>query len=105
MGTCREVLNYDAVGTLADYMAIQKNAYAFTIELDPPNDGISGGFNLPETQIRTVFERNIRGALGFIAAAGIDLEMKCCSTHTIKTTSVNKFVGWNVFGRGNQLPL
>ncbi len=106
LGTCRELLGYSAVGAVADYIANRKNGYAFTIELDPKDD--NPGFELPQEKIMSVFENNIRAALGFIAAAGMNIDVtegQNRKSHAINTAVTGQFVLWNVFGRGNRLPV
>ena len=63
-----DLLGYLSTGTNADYMERQKQARAFTIELDPQEK--DPGFLLPETRLMALFETNIRGALAAIAAPG-----------------------------------
>ena len=47
----------------------RRQARAFTIELDTAGQpGPGGGFLTQYTQIQTIFEKNIRGALAAIAA-------------------------------------
>ncbi len=93
------VLNYDGTGSVIDHAATRQATRAITIELDagPPDPtGVNqyAGFYLPENMIRTVFERNIRGALAMLAVPDIN--------HYQMT--VNNFMTWNVWGRGNRLP-
>ncbi len=106
LGTCLSLLNYYALSAVDDYMSTEKNSHAFTIELDPKED--NPGFNLPQEKIMSVFEKNIRGALGLIAGAAINLDVTAGSwntQHFINTAFVRRFANWNVFGRGNQLPV
>jgi hypothetical protein len=94
LGTPLDRIGYNATGSVADYAALQHQARAFTIELDP-GLGNPNAFQLPEGDIQGVFEKNIRGALAAIAAPNT----------TAQTTQYrNQFTNWNVFGRGNQLP-
>lgn len=106
LGTVFQMVNYRASGTVADYMALRRNALAFTIELSPKDDGV--GFELPENQIMATFEANIRGALGFIASAGRNQDQVVAggwiSRHGVAGTHYGTFATWNVFGRGNRLP-
>jgi Zinc carboxypeptidase len=94
LGTPLAQIGYNATGSVADYAALQHQARAFTIELDP---GIlhPTGFQLPEGSIQDVFEKNIRGALAAIAAPG--------NAHQAAQYQ-NQFANWNVFGSGNHLP-
>ena len=94
LGTPLAQIGYNATGSVADYAAIQHQARAFTIELDP---GIlhPDGFQLPEGDIQGVFEKNIRGALAAIAAPGNAFQA---------AQYQNQFTNWNVFGRGSRLP-
>lgn len=106
LGTDMGLLRYEAVSSVADYMATAKNSRAFTIELDPTSDTV--GFELPETQIMAVFEKNIRAALALIASARIaNLQVTGggrFSRHQPVTAAIAQFLTWNVFGRGNRLP-
>ena len=97
LGTPLEVVEYNATGSITDHAVEQYAARGFTIELD----GAPGsrpksteGFCLPESMIRMVFEKNIRGAL---VTLGIPDRVSWPNL-------VNDFLGWNVFGRGNRLP-
>lgn len=99
------MVGYNATGTVIDRAAQQYQSRAFTIELDPgPGAGLPG-FDLPETQIRTVFEKNIRGALALVAAPinalgapGVQLARLQLAVNHLQ------FFMWNVYGRGNRLP-
>jgi len=107
LGSVFGLLSYRASASVADYMAVEGNAIAFTIELSPSSsDG--AGFQLPEDRIMATFEANIRGALGFIAAADRSrlrvIEGGLFTRHGIAATPYATFAGWNVFGRGNRLP-
>ncbi|WP_437608023.1 M14 family zinc carboxypeptidase [Sorangium sp. So ce834] len=106
LGTPVSQIGYDAVGTLADHCATQANARAFVIELDPSKDD-PAGFELPENKIMGVFEKNIRAALALIAAAGQPSQATARRIlyHSINSAAEQEFMDWNVFGRGNQLPL
>jgi hypothetical protein len=91
------LIGYDGTGSVIDYAATRHATRAITIELDggPIIGGLPiTGFYLPENMIRTVFERNIRGALGMLADPDIN--------HFHLT--VQNFMAWNVWGRGNRLP-
>ncbi|AUX37485.1 MULTISPECIES: M14 family zinc carboxypeptidase [Sorangium] len=107
LGTPVSQIGYDAVGTLADRCATQANARAFVIELDPSGDLGLAGFALPENKIMGVFEKNIRAALALIAAAGQTSQATARRVryHSINSAAEQEFMDWNVFGRGNQLPL
>lgn len=95
LGNPRQLVNYDATGSIIDHAEQQHATRAITIELDPAfnNQGVAG-FSLPESMIRTVFERNIRGALAMLAVPDP------VSYQII----INNFLTWNVSGRGNRLP-
>jgi len=106
LGTAIELLKYNAYSTVADYMSHTHNSCAFTIELDPSE--ADPGFRLPADQIMGVFEKNIRAALGFLAGAGQNIVVKPGGKilrHDIQNPTVSQFLNWDVFGRGNQLPL
>jgi|GEM_PF-2289107 len=103
---------YPAFGSVMHYSYQSGPRPAYTIELDPT--GNNPGFELPDTQIQTVFEKNIRGVLALIKCAARDPRTStrsaargarqigfairkpnnCCST----------FNNWDVFGSGNALP-
>ena len=110
LGTPRQLVHYDATGTLADHIALQNvAARGFVIELDPDSGQGAAGFMLPPTQIRSVFEKNICGALALITAAGQQTTFQnrtvcCCFNRRTISSGENVYVGWNVFGRGNRLP-
>ena len=63
---------------------------------------MANGWLLPEGQICTVFEKNIRGALAALAAAGV---LSTPTSHEKYVRFVEYFNTWNVYGRGNQLPV
>jgi hypothetical protein len=105
LGSSLEVVHYEATGTISDHIAQNYHARAFTIELDP-GAGDAAAFDLPETQIRDVFEKNIRGALAAIAAprpAGADWSSALRRSAKISKATL-RFLGWDVYGRGNRLP-
>lgn len=104
LGNPRNTIGYDATGTLSDFLSISWRARAFVIELDPAFDGddSDSGFKLPETEIRGVFERNIRPALALIAAAGESTTYRF--GRPTNDAGQRAYLSWNVFGRGNQLP-
>ena len=107
LGTPLQIVEYDAVGSLGDRAALTHNARAFVVELDPAS--ANPGFQLPENQIQTVFEKNIRGALALIASAGQASTVSNTRNwvgygHRTITSGESQFLNWNVFGRGNQLP-
>jgi hypothetical protein len=104
LGTPRELLGYDAVGTCIDLSETTNGARAFAIELDPAA-ATNRGFELPENQIMTVFEKNIRAALALIAASGQPSQATAGNgaRHTNQSAE-QQFLAWDVFGRGNQLP-
>lgn len=103
LGTPKQAIGYDATGTVIDYMAQQCRARAFCIELDPADK--DPGFQLPETQIRTVFEKNIRGALAVIAAPHpAATKLGSWKRRATISYSEQQLLSWHVYGRGNQLP-
>lgn len=110
LGSPRALLGYDATGTPADYIAAMGGAQrAFVIELDPAGGAGLDGFVLPQTQIRTVFEKNIRGALALIAAAGQpstlgNRRVCCCFNRRTITSGERALLEWSPWGRGNRLP-
>lgn len=109
LGTPRALVGYDATGTLADYTGQQHNSRSFVIELDPAPGLLSWEFELPEDQIRTVFEKNIRAALALMVAAGNQSTFAtttscCCFKRRTISSNERHFLGWNVYGRGNRLP-
>jgi hypothetical protein len=102
LGTSAQLLHYNTTGTVTDHAAWWYQARAFTIELDPSDTGQGdAGFDLPRSQIRTVFEKNIRGALAAIAAAAYPTSR---SRRGGVPPAVSQFMVWNVYGQGNQLP-
>jgi len=104
LGTPRQVINYDAPGTVIDRAAQQHQSRAFTIELDPAM-GTVNGFVLNENQIMTVFEKNIRGALAALAAPGRPANWFTAYFQAFPMTwNMLQFMTWNVVNRGNQLP-
>jgi hypothetical protein len=91
-------LGYDATGSVADYAGQQRQARAFTIELDTSGQpGPGGGFLTQPAQIQTIFEKNIRGALAAIAAPGDQ-----AATQVV--TNQYAYANWPVAGHGNQVP-
>ena len=97
LGSPLQVINYDATGSITDHASQRHATRGVTIELDsgPPDPANQfAGFILPETMIRTVFERNIRGALATLAVPD----------NVSSPILVNNLLGWNVWGRGNRLP-
>ena len=102
LGSAYDELDYNATGTLADYLVQAYQARAFVIELDPgpaPKGSLLGArqalFALPERDIRQVFETNIRPALALIdAAAGTKTGAEL----------IKDYKKWKVAGKGNQLP-
>jgi len=109
--TLQQALDYPALSTVQDYMAVNQNSVAFTIELDP-KDSDPEEFVLPPDRIMGVFEKNIRAALGFIAGAGQNVVVipgglsptGLLQRHDPQNPEIRQFLDWNVFGRGNQLP-
>jgi hypothetical protein len=104
LGSSSALLGYDATGSVIDREAQQHQARAFTIELDPPrNDPIA--FQLPEADIQTVFEKNIRGALAALAAPARPGNWFTATLQGFPLGyNMLQFLTWNVYGRGNQLP-
>jgi len=100
LGTPRALLDGDATGTVMDHASQHHLSRAFTIELDPALDAVDA-WMLPEDRICTVFEKNIRGALAALAAAGVP---HTPTSHEIYVNFVQLFNTWNVYNRGNQLP-
>ncbi len=105
LGSPRQIISYDAPGTVIDRAAQQHQARAFTIELDPAL-GTANGFVLNENQICNVFEKNIRGALAALAAPARPGHWFTAYLQGLPLGwNMLKFMTWNVYGRGNQLPL
>jgi hypothetical protein len=105
LGNSLDLIGYDGTGSVADYGAQRYHARGFTIELDPVL-GNPDQFQLPEGQIRTVFEKNIRGALAAIAAprpAGASWSSVRARSNQI-SAAARQFLAWDVYGRGNRLP-
>ena len=95
LGSASAIIGYEATGTVADRAGHQHLSRAVTIELDPgPGQG-AAGFSLPENQIQTVFETNIRGALAAIEAP---------TTLLLNQAVRNNYTPWAVQGAGNQVP-
>ncbi len=97
LGDPATVIGYDATGTIIDYAAHHHATRAVTIELDPGPAILANPyarFYLPENQIRTVFERNIRGALAMLSIPDA----------VSRQLLITNFLTWNVWGRGNRLP-
>lgn len=91
LGTPAELVSYSATGAIDTYLAGAKIARSYTIELDN-----TSSFSLPETEIRNVFETNIRGVLAALSAGREDEEAM--------TAALQQFTRWRVYGRGNRLP-
>jgi hypothetical protein len=106
LGTPRQLLGYDATGSIIDHAAEHYQVRAFTIELDPSlGSQKTDGFELKQGQIGAVFEKNIRGALAALAAPrrphskyGSYLKKQRMDQTT------QALLNWDVYGRGNQLP-
>lgn len=91
-------LGYDATGTVADYAAQQRQARAFTIELDTAGQpGPGGGFLTQPGQIQAIFEKNIRGALAAITAPVGPVAPG-------QVTAQYAYANWPVVNHGNQVP-
>ena len=103
---------YAAFGSVMHYSYDRGPRPAFTIELDP--NANPPGFELPDNQIQTVFEKNIRGILALIKCAAKDPRTSTAAAirgarrvgFAIKspTSCCSTFNNWNVFGAGNVLP-
>lgn len=110
LGTPLQLVHYDATGTIADRISQVNQSRSFTIELDPGGNHRLEGFKLPPDEIMSVFEKNIRGALALMAAGGQpttvtnDKSFGLFDRRTINSAE-RIFLDWNVYGRGNQLPL
>jgi len=102
LGIPRTLLHGDATGTVMDRAAQLHDSQAFTIELDP-SLAVPNGWLLDEGQICDVFERNIRGALAALSAPQHPPQDPVVANQ-LYTQIVNRFLGWNVVGRGNRLP-
>jgi len=105
LGSSNALIGYDAVGTMPDRAFQAHQARAFTIELDPAW-GTVNGFQIFAHQIQDIFEKNIRGALAAIAAPAQPANIHAARVQRlpILATMVD-LLTWNVFNRGNQLPL
>ena len=101
LGTPRDLFHADATGTVMDYAAQAHQSQAFTIELDPTLE-VEDGWLLPEGKICGVFEKNIRGALAALAAPLNPGNPY--AAEQIYAQILKKFLSWNVYDRGNQLP-
>jgi zinc carboxypeptidase len=108
LGTPRQIINADATATIIDRAAQAHQSRAFTIELDPwvaPGVPlVAAGFLLNENQIMTVFEENIRAALAALLAPQFP-PVGPLALNPFYAQIVNRFMTWNVVGRGNQLPV
>jgi hypothetical protein len=100
LATSVRAVGYDATGATDDYMAFQHQARAFTVELDPRSD--DPGFLLPQARIQGVFETNIRGAL---AALSAPVPGDTPATRRQLRAALARYTTWNVYGRGNRLPV
>ena len=109
LGTPLQLVNYEATGSVADYMAQQNQSRAFTVEVDPTNNPppvpFSQGFELPQGSILAMFRKNIRGALAAIAAPiPATTWYGRLARRQVIGANANTYLGWNVYNRGNQLP-
>jgi hypothetical protein len=97
LGSPRQRLGVDALGCLFNYLAltVANRMQAFAIELDPNGNQGLEGFDLDENLIQGVFEKNIRGTLALIAAAGAGANVAAAAA---------PYAAWNVFGLGNTIP-
>jgi hypothetical protein len=104
LGSSNQVIHYEATGSQPDRAAQQHQARAFTIELDPAY-GTLNGFLLGENMIQPVFEKNIRGVLAALAAPQHPANIHLARLQRVPIiASTLKFLTWNVYGHGNQLP-
>ncbi len=107
-------LMYAAPGSLMAYSYQMGPRPAYTIELDP-NENTRPGHELPADRIEEVCERNIRAILALIRCAVRDPRASDhLATRSVRrigfafrkpTTCCDIFKNWDVFGRGNKLPL
>lgn len=108
LGTPLPLYGYEGTGSISDFLAQRHRARTFTIEVDPayPTTPKSQGFILPQTHIMRVFEKNVRGVLAAIAAPtlGVTSAQRRQRRQEI-TASQARFLAWDVYGRGNQLPV
>ena len=112
LGRPKPLLTYDATGVITDRISEIAGSRAFTVELDPfvdltvnhPYQFYLTSFEGQENAIQAVFEKNIRGALGLIAAAGVGRSDVPGLAAVRVRLAAREFLDWNVFGRGNQLP-
>jgi hypothetical protein len=100
-GPVRQVIGYDATGSLADRAAQKYQARALAIELDPAKGSGLAGFDLSREKIRGVFEKNIRGALAALAAPA---RVGDATTQEAAVRQALQYNAWDVYDRGNQLP-
>jgi hypothetical protein len=109
LGTPRQIILGDATATIIDRAAQAHQSRAFTVELDPwiaiGTPLAAPGFQLNENQIMTVFEKNIRGALATLLAPQFPPVGGPMALNPFYAQIVNRFLTWNVVGRGNQLPV
>jgi Zinc carboxypeptidase len=106
LGSSTAMVHYDGTGTISDHIAEHYGARAVTVELDPgPGQG-DAGFVLAETEIRKVFEKNIRGALVAIAAPRpAAATWQSVTRRGAKIAqSYLQFLTWNATNHGNTLP-
>jgi hypothetical protein len=110
LGTPLTTVGYHVVSSIADYLACARGSRAFTVEVDPIKDPTQDSkFQLPDTQIKQIFEKNIRGVLSLMATAGGNPRSfwcgmcGCCCASPWAST-VAKFEAWDVAYRGNDLP-
>jgi hypothetical protein len=106
LGTPLQLVRYNATGTVMDHASQQRSSRAFTIELDPSGQLGLAGFDLNPLLIRTVFEKNILSALVLLTAPPRILgDLGEAGMAVAIAMSQFQFIGWNVYGRGNRLPL
>jgi hypothetical protein len=110
LGSPLKLVDYNATGTVADRVSQANHARSFTIELDPSGKRGLQGFNLPPDQIMGVFEKNIRGALALMGAGNVPTTFATKTYFGLfdrktVTSGERVFLDWDVYGRGNQLPV
>jgi len=113
VGSVKDTVEYDAFNSVTDYTWAQGARPAFTIELDPPKNN-RAGFDLPDTDIQAVFEKNIRSALALIYCAGkpryrnepylVRVGRTIGSAFKTRIGCCETFKNWDVYAKGNELP-
>lgn len=109
LGTPLQLVQYQATGSVADYLAQQHQSRAFTVEVDPTNlpppDPFWEGFLSPQDTILQTFQKNIRGALAALAAPlpATNWFSRLARRHVINANA-GTYLPWDVYNHGNQLP-